>query len=205
MSLGTANLLFSVILYILYIGCVAVIIAVKLKKEKYLFKTILFGIFAVLFLLFLESFLQSGLTYFSWKKDSLSKFLLPPYSQQYFYHYCFLHYFINKLLGIGGAFFVGLFFLVFQKKSFFISSEILLIVFCSLISGWPNLIIFLCMILVFAVISVFIKNYKKNTREKNIFFSQRISLFYPIIISLFFTLIFGEYLAVHSGLNALRI
>lgn len=169
------------------------------KKPKYLKKIIITGIFLFFVLSLVILISQSFSTYFSWKHGPIGKYFIPPYkSIFYFFIYCFTNYYSNFLLTIGGSFSVGLLFWIFKEENRIDSLEMWLAILAAFFSGWPNLIIFLGLILLLAIFYSFIQNYIK--REK-----KRIFLFFPIIIACLITILFGNFMAKYLGISVLKM
>lgn len=178
---------------------VLILIYFSIKKEEHFRKIIIAGI-ALFFILFLfKAISQTYLQYCAWENNPISKFLLPPYTPiSYFYQYSFLHFFSGFCLTLGGAIFTGFLFWIFQKKNYVNSDETLLAVLAVLFSGWPNLIIFLVVTLILAILYSLLENYIKGVKK-------RVFLLFPIVISLILTLVFGNFLINHIGMAALRM
>lgn len=174
------------------------ILIVYLVKPNFLKKAILIGIaFFILLFLAIGAF-QSISNYYAWKADPIGKYLIPPVNTNYFYGYCFFHYFLSFFLALGAAIFWGMIFLVFQKKNFVDINETLLVIFGTILSGFPNFIIFLALSFLIAIFFGLWQNYKKGAEGK-------VSLALPIIISLILTILAGNLLAELIGLSVLRI
>lgn len=175
------------------------IIYFSIKKEEHFRKLLIIGILLFFILFLLTSISETYLQYSAWKSDPLSRYLLPPYTPLiYFCHYCFIHFFSSFILSITGAILIGFLFWIFQKKNYVNSEETLLAVLAALFSGWPNLIIFLALNLILAILYGLLENYITGRK-------RRIFLLFPIIISLILTLVFGNFLVEHLGMAALRM
>jgi hypothetical protein len=199
MDLSTLNRAFSLLSFFFPFLWFLIIFIFAVKKKEHFRKIIIAGI-ALFFLIFLSKAVsETYLQYHAWENNPVSKFLLPPYTPiGYFYQYCFLHFFSGFCLTLGGAIFTGLLFWFFQKKNYVNSEEALLAVMAALFSGWPNLIIFLVMTLILAILYSLLENYMKGIKK-------RVFLLFPIIISLILTLVFGNFLINHIGMAALRM
>lgn len=198
MDLGFLNHGFSFITTIFSFVWILVIIYFSIKKGEYLRKLVIIGISLFFILSLFIAVFWSFLQYYVWENGPIGKNLLPPYAPiNYFYQYCFLHFFSGFCLTLGGAIVTGLLFWIFQKKNYVNSEETLLAVMAALFSGWPNLIIFLVMTLILAILYSLLENYKGV--------KKRIFLIFPIIISLILTLVFGNYLIDFLGMAALRM
>jgi len=193
MDLNFLSREFSLVYYSFPFLWSLILIYFSIKKEDYLRKVILIGILLFFVLFLSKAVLETYSQYYIWENNPVSKFLLPPYTPiSYFYQYCFLHFFSGFCLTVGGAIFTGLLFWIFQKKNYANSDETLLAILAVLFSGWPNLIIFLVMTLILAILYSLLENYIKGVKK-------RVFLLFPIIISLILTLVFGNFLINHIG------
>jgi len=176
------------------------ILIVYFKKRNFLKKAILIGI-AFFILLFLGiGIFQSVSTYYIWKADPISKYLIPPVNPNYFYQYCLFHYFLNFFISLGAAIFLGLIFFIFKKKNYVDFNEVLLVVLGTIIVGSPNFIIFLGLAFLIAIFLDLWQNYKKRVKIK-----RKVSLILPMLISLILTILAGNIIAKYIGLAVLRI
>jgi hypothetical protein len=143
----------------------------------------------------LFNLLLSGLQYLVWKQGSFSSFFLPPYqSIAYFLRYSFFHFFVANVLVLFFALaFYAVLKLVKKYRSSLISQEDLsLILLAGLLVSWPNLVLFIPLFLLLAVIFV-------------IFEKKQLSLPLAIILSLTIVFIFGDYLINILSLSVLVI
>ena len=176
------------------------ILIVYFKKPNFLKKAILIGI-AFFILLFLGiGIFQSVSTYYIWKADPISKYLIPPVNPNYFYQYCLFHYFLNFFISLGAAIFLGLIFFILQKKNFVDINGTLLVILAAIIVGSPNFIIFLGLAFLIAIFLDLWQNYKKRVKIK-----RKVSLILPMLISLILTILAGNIIAKYIGLAVLRI
>lgn len=144
------------------------------------FLTIIIGLAAV----------KTSLQYIVWKYDAAGpgNFFLPPASPiSYFWKYSFTHFMIDGVLTLTSAFWI---FIVFRLFIWFSQgrwadwNDLKLAVLGVLMTGWPNLILYLIFAFTLALIFGFYLNFKKKL----------ISLTNPILISIFLTLLFGDYI-----------
>ena len=136
----------------------------------------------------------SWFTFILWKSNNISRYLLPPYQPYYFYKYAFFHFGFSFVLALLFASFLlfPLFFL-FYKLSFSTKQEITLAFLGGIISGWPNIILYLALTFVLALILSAIN--RKN----------KVSISIPLILSVIIILILGAYLDKLIGLNVLIV
>lgn len=168
------------------------------KKPDFLKKAISLGI-AFFFLLFLgKGAFQSLSTYYTWKKDPIGKYLVPPQNSNYFYRYCFFRYFLNLFLSVGLAFLLGSIFFILQKKNFVDINETLLVILGTIVTRFPNFIIFLSLSFLIAIFFGLWQNYKKGINKK-------VSLGLPLAISLLITISVGNFIGEYIGLTELKL
>ena len=128
-----------------------------LKKRLPSLKTLgnLIKIFISVLIIFAIFF--SVLNYFAWKQNDVSKHLLPPYTPiGYFLKYIFQHFFFKAIVLIlfSLAVFLGIEFLNRKfNNQFFYDEEPYLAVLGVLATGWPNCLIFLCLVLFLGIIT----------------------------------------------------
>jgi len=149
-------------LNLIYIFLVIFLLTIQLKEEitktkkRQLLQFVKIFIAIVLILYIFVSFLKTIATYFSWKNNPLSKHLLPPdTSLVYFLGYSFLHYFFSPLINVIFSFLVFFGLKKFNQKfeeTFLYDEEPYLASFSILITGWPNCLIYLILILSLGVI-----------------------------------------------------
>lgn len=199
MDLDSINKGFETGLMIFSLGWIIVILFFYFKRPKYLKKIIIIGIFLFFVLSLIVLVSQSFFAYSYWKQGPVSKYLIPPSTSiSYFLHYCFTHYYLGFLLGMGGAFLTGVLFWIFKKKNRINSSEMWLMILGAFFSGWPDLIIFLGITFVLAIFYSLIQNY--NKKEK-----KRIFLFFPILTASLIAILFGNLIAGYLGISILKM
>jgi hypothetical protein len=139
--------------------------------------------------------LLSGLQYLVWKQGGFSSFFLPPYqSIAYFLRYSFFHFFIANILVL---FFALAFYLILRlvkkyRSSLISQEDLSLVLLAGLLVSWPNLILFIPLFLLLAVIFVVSKN-------------EQLSLPLAIVVSLTIIFILGDYLINILSLSVLVI
>ena len=198
------------------------ILIIYFKKPNFLKKAISIGIAFFILLFIAIGIWQSISTYNAWKGHPIYKISVPPINSNYFYGYCFFHYFSNFLLSIGAAILLGLIFFVLKKKNFVEVNEIFLVVLGTIIVGSPNFIIFLPLSFLIAIFFALWQNYTKGVkvrtrslRSQNLDFGKEkkyipkikkdISLIFPLLVSLIFTILAGDIISNFLGLSVLRI
>ena len=131
-----------------------------LKKRLPSLKTLgnLIKIFISVLIIFAIFF--SVLNYFAWKQNDVSKHLLPPFTPIiYVLHYSWQHYFFASIVTIIFALIVFWGIKSLNKKfnkTFFYDEEPYLAALGILATGWPNCLIFLCLVLLLGVTAHFI-------------------------------------------------
>jgi len=126
------------------------------------FKKIL-NIFIVVILS--QAFLETFLNWFLWSKAELTQRLIPPYAPvTYVIQYSWQHYLFEPVIVILVALLA--FWLINRlnkrfNNQFFYDEEPYLAVLGILVTGWPNCLIYLCLVLLLGVISHFIVKEKR--------------------------------------------
>ena len=139
--------------------------------------------------------LLSGLQYLVWKQGAFSNFFLPPYQPiTYFLRYSFFHFFIANILVL---FFALAFYLILRlvkkyRSSLIIQENLSLILLASLLVSWPNLVLFIPLFLLLAVIFLILNK-------------KYLNLPLAVILSLTIVFIFGDYLINFLSLSVLII
>jgi hypothetical protein len=110
--------------------------------------------------LIIFAFFLSAINYFAWKNNNVSQRLLPPYASiTYVLHYSWQHYFFASIVTIIFALIVFWGIKSLNKKfnnTFFYDEEPYLAALGILATGWPNCLIYLCLVLLLGVIAHFI-------------------------------------------------
>ena len=188
------------------------ILIVYFKKRNFLKKAISIGIAFFIFLFLTIGIFQSISTYYAWKADPIMKYSIPPINPDYFYGYCFFHYFFSFFISLGAAIFLGLIFFIFKKKNYVDFNEVLLVILGTIIVGSPNFIIFLGLNFLIAIFFGLWQNYISPVRkqrfsngEKGVKIKRKVSLILPMSISLVLTIIAGNIISNLIGLSVLRI
>lgn len=139
--------------------------------------------------------LLSGLQYLVWKQGAFSVFFLPPYqSITYFLRYSFFHFFIANILVLffALAFYLILILVKKYRSSLVNQEELSLILLASLLVSWPNLVLFVPLFLLLAVIFLVLNK-------------KQLNLSLAVIFSLVIIFIFGDYLINFLSLSVLII
>lgn len=141
------------------------------------------------------SLLLSGLQYLVWQQGAFSIFFLPPYqSITYFLRYSLFHFFAANILVL---FFSLAFYLVLRlvkkyRSSSISGEELGLILLAGLLVSWPNLVLFIPLFLLLAIIFLVLKK-------------KHLNLSLAAILSLILIFIFGDYLINLLSLSVLII
>jgi ABC-type multidrug transport system fused ATPase/permease subunit len=126
------------------------------------FKRIL-NIFIVVILL--QAFLETFLNWWLWSKEKVTQRLLPPFTPlTYVLHYSWQHYLFEPIITILFALIIFKIIALLNKKFnnvFFYDEEPYLAAFGILATGWPNCLMYLCLVLFLGVLFHFI-NYFLN-------------------------------------------
>jgi hypothetical protein len=131
----------------------------KLPKEKSL-KIVFFSFAGIIIF---QSILSTSLNYWLWSQELISQQLLPPHSPiSYVLKYSWQHYWFEPIITILFSFVVFLGIYLFNKKfeeNLFYDEEKYLAAIGILATGWPNCLIFLCLVLfsgiIFHLINIF--------------------------------------------------
>jgi len=154
MSILTFNVLIVWIPVVIYSIILLAILIDYFKNKAIGRKTVSIGIIIVLTILIAKAVIQSLATYYYWKSSSFGQFLLPPYQPTYFYEYSWHRYLLPTLASIISS--LILFFLIWfvsqYKKDLFLEGEKSLAFLGSLVSGWPNIIIYLGFVFILGII-----------------------------------------------------
>jgi hypothetical protein len=125
----------------------------KLPQEKFL-RIIFFGFTGIIII---HSLVLAALNYWLWKGQLITQQLLPPYSPiSYVLGYSWQHYWFESTITIIAAviIFFGIYFL--NKKfenNLFYDEEKYLAALGILATGWPNCLIYLCLVLFLGIFS----------------------------------------------------
>jgi len=124
----------------------------KLPKEKSL-KIVFFSFAGIIIF---QSILSTSLNYWLWSQELISQQLLPPHSPiSYVLKYSWQHYWFEPIITILFSFVVFLGIYLFNKKfeeNLFYDEEKYLAAIGILATGWPNCLIFLCLVLFSGII-----------------------------------------------------
>ena len=124
----------------------------KLPKEKFL-KLVIY-IFSGIIIL--QSIFSTILNWWLWSQQGITQGLLPPHSPiNYVLKYSWQHYWLESIVTIFTAIlvFFGIYFLNKKfEKNLFYNEEKYLAVLGILVVGWPNCLIFLCLVLFLGVV-----------------------------------------------------
>ena len=166
----------------------------KLLKEKFL-KLILYIFSGVIIF---QSVFSTILNWWLWSQQGFTQQLLPPYSSiSYVLKYSWQHYWFESIVTIitAAIVFFGIYFLNKKfEKNLFYNEEKYLAALGILSVGWPNCLIFLCLVLFLGValhLISFIFNKRRN----------RLSLFYFWIPCALLTLLLSDIINKYIGVN----
>jgi hypothetical protein len=142
----------------------------------------------------------SASQYYVWSTSEFTRLLLPPTASiKYFIQYSFTHFW----LGTFCSFFLSLLFysllsaLKKKNENFFLPGETQLGFLCALVSGWPDFVLYLPLLLISTVIV--------SLARRLIAHEERTTLGWPMILAAVVTLLAGNYLIDLLGLGVLRI
>ena len=174
----------------------------KLPQEKYL-KAILFSF---LLIIISRSFILTILNYRVWSQDLVSYRLLPPHNSIfYFLQYSWQHYWFEAIITILFSLFIfWAIYLLNQKfeQTFFYDEERYLAGLGILITGWPNCLIYLCLVLLLGVIFhflIFIFNLLKDVNN------SRLSLLCFWLPCALLVLLLNDIISKYIGINVFQI
>jgi len=141
--------------------------------------------------------------YYVWSLSAIGRFFLPPAQPTYFINYAFLHFWLGRLIGLFLSLLIfGIFYLIRHYRRALSRAEINLVFLACLLVAWPRQVFliplfFLLAILELIIITLIYKN--KGFRE------IKINIFWPLILAMLLSLIFGGYLIRISGLASLIV
>jgi len=166
----------------------------KLLKEKFL-KLILYIFSGVIIF---QSVFYTIFNWWLWSQQGISQRLLPPHSPiNYVLKYSWQHYWFESIIIIitAAIVFFGIYFLNKKfEKNLFYNEEKYLAALGILSVGWPNCLIFLCLVLFLGValhLISFIFNKRRN----------RLSLFYFWIPCALLILLLSDIINKYIGIN----
>jgi|GEM_PF-1835601 hypothetical protein len=141
--------------------------------------------------------------YYVWSLSAIGRFFLPPAQPTYFINYAFLHFWLGRLISLFLSLLIfGIFYLIRRYRHVLSQTEINLVFLACLLVAWPRQVFliplfFLLAILKLIIIALIYKN--KGFRE------IKINIFWPLILAMLLSLIFGGYLIRISGLASLIV
>jgi len=166
----------------------------KLLKEKFL-KLIIYIFSSVIIF---QSILFTILNWWLWSKQGLTQRFLPPYNSiNYVLRYSWQHYWFESIVTIITAVLVfsGIYFLNKKfEKNLFYNEEKYLAALGILAVGWPNCLIFLCLVLFLGVVLHLISFLFNKGRN-------RLSLLYFWIPCALLILLLSDIINKYIGVN----
>lgn len=174
----------------------------KLPQERYL-KIFCFG-FSIM--LVIRSFVLTCLNYWIWSQDSISYRLLPPHNPiSYFLKYSWQHYWFEPVVSILFALivFLGIYWLNRRfEENLFYNEEKYLASLGVLIIGWPNCLIYLCLVLLLGLLIHFLMivfNLFKEIKD------SRFSFLYLWLPCALLVLFLNDIINTYLGINIFNI
>lgn len=160
-------------------------------------------ILTVVAFLVLKAGFGTFLQYYAFKAGTPGVYLLPPYQPiTYFASYVWLHFWAVPVFAIAASFLFGFAAWVlnyFGGKQFFEKEELLLLILGGLVSGWPNFLLYLGLIVVLMIAA--------NTVNAAFYHDSRYRL--PsgvfIIAAAFITVFLGDFIAPYVGIEQFKI
>jgi len=166
----------------------------KLPKEKFL--KLSFYIFSSVIIF--QSIFSTILNWWLWSQQGVSQRFLPPHSPiSYVLKYSWQHYWFESIVTIIAAaiVFFGIYFLNKKfEKNFFYNEEKYLAALGILAVGWPNCLIFLCLVLFLGVVLHLISFLFNKGRN-------RLALLYFWIPCALLILLLGDIINKYIGVN----
>jgi len=166
----------------------------KLPKEKFL--KLSFYIFSSVIIF--QSIFSTILNWWLWSQQGVSQRFLPPHSPiSYVLKYSWQHYWFESIVTIIAAVivFLGIYFLNKKfKKNLFYNEEKYLAALGILAVGWPNCLIFLCLVLFLGVVLHLISFLFNKGRN-------RLSLLYFWIPCALLILLLSDIINKYIGVN----
>ncbi len=172
-------------------------------KPLWFLKTLWWGIGVFASLYLAKSFYLVWLQYVTWQADAFSQFLLPPHQPiTYFWQYVWTHFLIPLPWTLGGAVAMGGIILVLGALSrgrMIDPHDALLAIFGSLIVGWPDMLGYILVTLVLALLWAVVYGIIKQQ-------SRTLILITPFFfVSLLIVFWGGEYITRFIGLGQLSV
>lgn len=169
----------------------------KKNKEMARYSFLIYGI---IIFRFIYAGVLTKMQYALWLDNDFTRYLLPPHQPiRYFIGYAWTHFWLGAVISVGMPLIVFLFFVILRKikKEALGGEEAGIIFLTSLVAGWPNIIIFLPLAFIFALLTaVFRKIFLKD---------DHISVSLPFLLAALIIILFGDYLFSHIGLPELKI
>jgi len=166
----------------------------RLPKEKFL-KLIVYIFSSVIVF---QSIFSTILNWWLWSQQGITQRLLPPHSPiSYILKYSWQHYWFESIVTIITAIlvFFGIYFLNKKfEKNLFYNEEKYLAVLGILATGWPNCLVFLCLVLFLGVIWHLISLFLLKR-------SERLTLLYFWIPSALLILLLNDIINKYIGVN----
>lgn len=171
----------------------------KIDKKISLISIVLAFVFSVAFAIF-----KSILQYFIWKGDGFAKYFLPPYNDiSYFFQYSFFKFFAPSLAAM---FFSALIFFsillinkAYKRKQLFSEYDSYLFLIGGILVGWPNLLLYVGAVFIFALCYLVITSIENLNFQKNV----ELTYFWPALALA--VLLLGNYFMEFFRLNLLII
>ena len=164
-------------------------------------KLIRYGILLTITIILLISVYSTILTYFIWKQDPISKFLLPPHDSLYFYQYSYFHYWRSCVIIfiISATWTLFLFSLYRYSKGRIIDkNEIYLGLFTALSVGFPLFIPYIFILFTFFLLHQIANNFILKK-------SQPIAISLSMILSAIIVILLGNSILITFGLEVLKV
>jgi hypothetical protein len=189
-------------LSLIVFSLVCLLLIFEYFRKKEISKKMVYACFIIfLIIMAVNLFLYSFIQYSDLKNGSLSKYFLPPYSNYYLnlLEKSITGYAVRLLTGLAVGFLFW--FLVRLTKGLVLDiQDVGLLVFGSLIAGWPDVFIFLFFVFVPVVLcNLFLIIIRKKTVHDRFI----ITPFIPVAIII--TIFFGGYLSQLTGLFNIRV
>jgi len=164
-------------------------------------KLVKYGILLTVIIILLISAYSTISTYFIWKQDPLSRFLLPPYDSLYFYQYSYFHYWKScvVIFIISATWTLFLFLLYRYSKGRIIDkNEIYLGLFIVLSVGFPLFIPYIFILFTLFLLHQITNNFILKK-------SQPIAISLSMIVSAIIVILLGNNILIRFGLEVFKV
>jgi len=157
------------------------------------------GAYLILFLV--QGGFYTYSTYLGWLSSPVSRYLLPPYNNWYFFSYSGFRFFLPLAVSLVAALVWWGILIILKKRSdglWLDSSEAAVGLLTAFLVGWPNILVYWAVLFSLMVWRLAVANLRRQT-------DFRLAITWPMIIATLFTLALGAWLLQSVGLGVLKV